>query len=307
MSYFFIIREFPGESFNIIFLDGVFRFILPVLIIVLDLKFKSFTRRFQFLMSLSLMGMLFTAVLVLMAVFRFAHDTYAVMILVIVGGMINECVFWMNIVQVTTQRYPTVIRCTAFGCLHSVKHIGTIVGLLVMQPLLRSSFPIGIFILPTAFIGLTLLVGVFLQPDTKGKALLDTIDELDYTRVESALPKALFKMAAMHRVMQSELHNKLAEENRDKWAEWRQELEKRESGPGVSSSGGNHRGQDDSGWQRGHVNEAAQVSSDDEGANNERDGNGPWNYKSIAFLPHHQQLQQQQRDQLNSELKLRIK
>ena len=32
-----------------------------------------------------------------------------------------------------------------------------------------------------------------MQPDTKGKALLDTLEEIDYTRVESALPKALFK------------------------------------------------------------------------------------------------------------------
>lgn len=58
---------------------------------------------------------------------------------------------------------------------------------------MHSSFPMGAFIIPLALIIVTLVVGFFLQPDTKGKALLDTIDDVDYTRVENALPRALYR------------------------------------------------------------------------------------------------------------------
>ena len=131
------------------------------------------------------MALCFVSVVILMGFFNFHYGDHLIMMIVIVGGMINDSVFWMNIVQVTTQRYPTVIRCIAFGCLHSIRHIGTIFGVLTMQPLLESAFPVGIFVIPTVFIAITLLVGIFLQPDTKGKALLDTIEELDYTRAEN--------------------------------------------------------------------------------------------------------------------------
>ncbi|KAI1711453.1 sugar transporter domain-containing protein [Ditylenchus destructor] len=306
MAYFYILREYPGNVFTIVFLDGLFRLVIPIAIILLDLYIKDFTRRLQFLMALSTMGLIFAAVLIMMGVFGYSHSAGPVMVLVIVGGMINDSVFWMNIVQVTTQRYPTVIRCIAFGCLHSVKHVGTIIFVLVMPPLLIS-FPLAVFIIPTALIGLTLLVGIFLQPDTKGKALLDTIDEFDYTRIETALPKALYKMMAMHRVMQNELAGKVAEENRERWKEWTKELEKRESNAG-----------------KGHTNHAVQVSSDeDENPISQRpnvstrnptdhvpepqeDPDSPWNYKSIAFMPH-QEEQKRQREQLNSELKQRLK
>uniref|UniRef100_A0A915CV44 Major facilitator superfamily (MFS) profile domain-containing protein n=1 Tax=Ditylenchus dipsaci TaxID=166011 RepID=A0A915CV44_9BILA len=200
-----------------------------------------------------LMGVIFLAVVVLMGVFGHAHNHLSVMILVIVGDH---------------QRYPTVIRCIAFGCLHSVKHIGTVVGFIYW----RDSAG-----------------GVFLQPDTKGKALLDMIDEKDYTRVETALPKALFRMAAMHRVMQSELHSKLAAENRDKWDDWRRELQNRDSTTGL-----------------GQVNQAAELSDDEE--QRESHTAKPLNgSKSVAFGNPPSSEQHLQKDALNSELKKRTK
>jgi hypothetical protein len=227
MTYLYVIRDFSGSSVLVLFLDGAFRLVIPIIIIILDFRFEGFTRRFQFLLALILMGLCFGTVIILLAFGQKSHST-VVTVLVIVGAMINDSVFWMNIVQVTTQRYPTVIRCIAFGCLHSFKHIGTIVGVIVLPPLLESKFPMGAFLIPMGLIIVTLIAGSFLQPDTKGKALLDTIDEIDYTRLENALPRTLYKMAAMHRVMQSELHTKLANENKDKWAEWKEELERRE-------------------------------------------------------------------------------
>jgi hypothetical protein len=38
--------------------------------------------------------------------------------------------------------------------------------------------PIFNFVIPFCLILLTLFVGIFLQPETKGKALLDTLEEL---------------------------------------------------------------------------------------------------------------------------------
>uniref|UniRef100_A0A914P8L4 Uncharacterized protein n=1 Tax=Panagrolaimus davidi TaxID=227884 RepID=A0A914P8L4_9BILA len=63
------------------------------------------------------MAACFIAVNVLVAT-NHSYTSVAVATPLIVGAMINDSAFWMNIVQVTTQRYPTVIRCIAFGCLH---------------------------------------------------------------------------------------------------------------------------------------------------------------------------------------------
>jgi hypothetical protein len=106
----------------------------------------------------------------------------------------------------------------------------------VLQPLLDSSFPAGAFIFPLALVILTLGLGILLQPDTKGKALLDTIEEADYTRVENSLPLALVRMAAMHRVMQKELHQKLVKEKREEWNQWKQHLEDEEKRASMLST-----------------------------------------------------------------------
>lgn len=49
------------------------------------------------------------------------------------------------------------------------RHIGAIVGYLILRPLLTSSWPLGAFVFPEALIVVTLIVGLFFQPETKGK------------------------------------------------------------------------------------------------------------------------------------------
>jgi len=244
VCYLNVIRRFSGSSIQIVLLDGAVRLIIPVIIIVLDFRFKEFTRRLQFLLSLTLIGICLTTATILSLAGVHWYST-TITVIITIAAMLADSIFWMNIVQVTTQRYPTVIRGIAFGCLHGAKHIGTLIGVIVLQPLLNSAFPTGAFILPLALVILTLGLGVLLQPDTKGKALLDTIEEADYTRVETSLPMALLRMAAMHRVMQKELHQKLSEEKREEWAKWKQTLEVRDEAErraSMLSSGsqGNH-------------------------------------------------------------------
>ncbi|KJH41940.1 hypothetical protein DICVIV_12070 [Dictyocaulus viviparus] len=135
----------------------------------------------------------------------------AITILVIITTMINDCVFWINIVQITTQRYPTVIRCIAFGSLHSIKHVGAIVALLIMKPLL-TSWTLGAFVIPEILIVITIFIGFFLQPETKGKALMDQMIEANYGRLENEIPRALIRLAAGHKVAQMELREKYRKE-----------------------------------------------------------------------------------------------
>lgn len=133
VCYLNVIRNFHGSSILIVFLDGVVRLIIPVVIIVLDFQFKEFTRRLQFLLSLGkhvvvrhkycclvLIGVCLatTAIMVLAGLKTTSTE---VTIFVTIAAMIADSVFWMNIIQVTTQRYPTVIRGIAFGCLHGAK------------------------------------------------------------------------------------------------------------------------------------------------------------------------------------------
>lgn len=47
---------------------------------------------------------------------------------------------------------------------------------------------------------ITLVLGFFLQPETKGKALMDQMVEANYGRLENAIPKALIKSELIFRI-----------------------------------------------------------------------------------------------------------
>ncbi|PAV64473.1 hypothetical protein WR25_07046 [Diploscapter pachys] len=117
-------------------------------------------------------AIVFGVIIALLATNTYNYDDKLITILIIIATMINDSFFYINILQITAQRYPTVIRCIAFGCLHSTKHIGAIVGYLILRPLLTSSWPLGAFVFPEALIVVTLIVGLLFQPETKGKVWL---------------------------------------------------------------------------------------------------------------------------------------
>lgn len=204
-TYLFTVSGLHDSAIMFTFLDGVFRLFVPIIIVIFDLMVPSFGRKIQFLGSLVIEGILFGVIIALVATGTCTYDSKPVTILVIVATMINDCIFWINIVQITTQRYPTVIRCIAFGFLHSFRHIGAIIGFIILKPLLTSNWPTGAFVIPEAMIVLTIFVGFFFQPETKGKALMDQMVEANYGRLENELPRALMRLAAGHRVDQSEM------------------------------------------------------------------------------------------------------
>ena len=65
-----------------------------------------------------------------------------------------------------------------------------------MKPLLTSNWSTGAFVIPEAMIILTIIVGFFFQPETKGKALMDQMVEANYGRMENELPRALMRYAS---------------------------------------------------------------------------------------------------------------
>jgi len=196
-TYLYTVKGMHDSTVMFTFLDGLFRLAVPLIVIALDYKFRMFGRKLQFIGSLVLTAICQIAVLVLLIAGK-KYDDLSITVLVIVATMINDCAFWMNIVQITTQRYPTVIRCIAFGCLHSIKHLGVIVSLLALKPYLDSNTLV-VFIVPTALVLITLACGYFMQPETKGKALMDTLIEGNFGRFENEIPKALLRLAAGHR------------------------------------------------------------------------------------------------------------
>lgn len=204
-TYLFTVTGLHDSAIMFTFLDGVFRLFIPIIIVIFDLMVPSFGRKIQYLGSLVVEGILFGVIIALVATGTCTYDSKPVTILVIIATMINDCIFWINIVQITTQRYPTVIRCIAFGFLHSFRHIGAIIGFVILKPLLTSGWPTGAFVIPEAMIVLTIFVGFFFQPETKGKALMDQMVEANYGRLENELPRALMRLAAGHRVDQSEM------------------------------------------------------------------------------------------------------
>lgn len=133
VCYLNVIRSFKGSSILIVFLDGAVRLIIPVVIIIIDFRFKEFTRRLQFLLSLSkyILPIYYKTLLVLiglclvvatgLALANVPTNSTSITVTITISAMLADSIFWMNIVQVTTQRYPTVIRGIAFGCLHGAK------------------------------------------------------------------------------------------------------------------------------------------------------------------------------------------
>ncbi|CAI2355237.1 unnamed protein product [Caenorhabditis sp. 36 PRJEB53466] len=204
-TYLFTVTGIHDSAIMFTFLDGVFRLFVPIIIVIFDLMVPSFGRKIQFLGSLVIEGILFGVIIALVATGTCTYDSRPVTILVIVTTMINDCIFWINIVQITTQRYPTVIRCIAFGFLHSFRHIGAIIGYVILRPLLTSNWPTGAFVIPEVMICVTIIVGFFFQPETKGKALMDQMVEANYGRLENELPRALIRLAAGHKVNQMEM------------------------------------------------------------------------------------------------------
>ncbi|GMT10677.1 hypothetical protein PFISCL1PPCAC_1974, partial [Pristionchus fissidentatus] len=209
-TYVYTTSEIHENAIMYTFLDGAFRIFVPPIIIFLDYRFKNFGRKIQFVGALTIEAVLFAIVILLVAL-GFSYNDTAVTVLIIITTMINDCVFWINIIQITTQRYPTVIRCIAFAFIQAVKHLGSIVGVLALQPVLHS-YSLGAFIIPEVLIIITLALGIFLQPETKGKALMDQMVEANYGRLENAIPKALIKLAAGHKVEQMERREEMRKE-----------------------------------------------------------------------------------------------
>ncbi|XGW14981.1 hypothetical protein V3C99_000902 [Haemonchus contortus] len=205
-TYLYTVDGVHNSVIMFTFFNGLFRLFTPFIIIFLDLQLPSFGRKIQFIGALLIEAVLF-GVIILLVSLGYDYNHTAVTILVIITIMINDCVFWINIVQITTQRYPTVIRSIAFGSLHSIKHIGSIVCLLFVTPLL-TSWTVGAFVIPEILIVVTLIIGFFLQPETKGKALMDQMVEANYGRLENELPRALIRLAAGHKVAQMEAREK---------------------------------------------------------------------------------------------------
>ncbi|CAB3398915.1 unnamed protein product [Caenorhabditis bovis] len=211
-TYLYIANGLHHSAIMFTFLDGVFRLVVPVVIVILDLMIPSFGRKIQILGSLVIEAILFGIVIGLVASGTCEYDSMAVTILIIITTMINDCVFWINIIQITTQRYPTVIRCIAFGSLHSIKHIGSIIGFIILRPLLTSGFPTWSFIIPEILIIITFVASWIFQPETKGKALMDQMKQANYGRTENELPRALIRLAAGHKVAQMEMRQQYRKE-----------------------------------------------------------------------------------------------
>lgn len=211
-TYLYTVSGMHESAIMFTFLDGAFRLVAPFLLIIGDIYIKGFGRKIQFVLSLLVEAIVFGVIIALLATKTYNYDDKLITILIIVATMINDSFFYINILQITAQRYPTVIRCIAFGCLHSTKHIGAIVGYLILRPLLTSSWPLGAFVFPEALIVVTLIVGLFFQPETKGKALMDQMIEMKYTRTEAALPRALIRLAAGHKVAQNQIRQQYRKE-----------------------------------------------------------------------------------------------
>uniref|UniRef100_A0A0N5BZ37 MFS domain-containing protein n=1 Tax=Strongyloides papillosus TaxID=174720 RepID=A0A0N5BZ37_STREA len=210
INYNYSITTWETDVIPFVAINGGIRFIIPILIILFDFKIPSLGRKVQFVASLVLEGLCFGTVIILMLC-GYDHTFKWINVIVTIATLINDSAFWMNIVQISTQRYPTVIRCTAFGFIQAFKHAGFIVGIYIMKPLMEGSNPIYAFIIPEVLIIITIIGGVILQPEVKGKSLKDTMDEVNKGRQVTRLPTGLLQLVSQFRVDQM-AHNLELEE-----------------------------------------------------------------------------------------------
>lgn len=72
------------------------------------------------------------------------------------------------------------------------RYVGVIVGIIILKPFLLTR-PVWAFAIPEIFVVVTLLCGIILQPETKGKALMDRLIEGHFGRLENEIPKAVMR------------------------------------------------------------------------------------------------------------------
>ncbi|VDO59981.1 unnamed protein product [Heligmosomoides polygyrus] len=184
-TYIYTVGGMHDSVIMFIFLDGIFRLFTPFVIIFLDMQMPSFGRKIQFVGALLIEGVLFGVIIALIQLgYNYDHIVF------------NE-------------------RQQRRQCVPLFRHIGSIVGLVVLTPLL-SSWTVGAFVVPECMIIITLIAGFFLQPETKGKALMDQMVQANYGRLENELPRALIRqanvLAAGHKVAQMEARERYRKE-----------------------------------------------------------------------------------------------
>uniref|UniRef100_A0AC35UDA5 MFS domain-containing protein n=1 Tax=Rhabditophanes sp. KR3021 TaxID=114890 RepID=A0AC35UDA5_9BILA len=209
-NYNYSVSSWESNIIPFVAINGGLRFIIPIVIIYFDFKIPSLGRKVQFVASLICEGFCYGGVIILMLC-GYKHSYSWVNVLITIATMINDSAFWMNIVQITTQRYPTVIRCTAFGFIQCFKHLGYMVGVYIMKPILKSEDPIYAFVIPEVLIVVTIVLGIVLQPEVKGKSLKDTMDEVNKGRIVTRLPTGLLQLVSQFRTDQGAHKSELEE------------------------------------------------------------------------------------------------
>uniref|UniRef100_A0A0N4ZRN8 MFS domain-containing protein n=1 Tax=Parastrongyloides trichosuri TaxID=131310 RepID=A0A0N4ZRN8_PARTI len=215
INFNYSITTWEQDVIPFVAINGGIRFIIPIIIIIFDFKIPSLGRKVQFVTSLALEGLCFLTVIILMLC-GYDHTFKWINVLITIATLINDSAFWINIVQISAQRYPTVIRCTAFGFIQCFKHAGYIVGIIIMKPLIEGSHPIYAFVIPEVLIIMTMIGGVILQPEVKGKSLKDTMEEVNKGRQVTRLPTGLLQLVSQFRVDQMSHNLELEEAFREK-------------------------------------------------------------------------------------------
>ncbi|CEF64136.1 Solute carrier family 22 member 15 [Strongyloides ratti] len=223
INFNYSITTWENDVIPFVAINGGLRFIIPIIIIFFDFKIPSLGRKIQFITALFLEGLCFGTVIILMLC-GYDYTFKWINVLITIATLINDSAFWINIVQISTQRYPTVIRCTAFGFIQAFKHTGYIVGIIIMKPLMEGNHPIYAFIIPEVLIIITIIGGIILQPEVKGKSLKDTMDEVNKGRQVTRLPTGLLQLVSQFRVDQLAHNYELEEAFRNKLSKTKNNL-----------------------------------------------------------------------------------
>lgn len=92
--------------------------------------------------------------------------------------MVNVSAYFMSVLHITAAVYPTVVRCTAFGTLHITDDVGTAISQLQFERMGMNSW-IGIpYVICLCFVLVNFILALFLQKETKGKQLIDRLEDL---------------------------------------------------------------------------------------------------------------------------------
>ncbi len=172
-GFIFQVSQLSGDPFVKFLFYALLRVWIPFVLYFADKKIPKFGRRQMLLIPLTVV---FSSYLLVSVSTLIEQNDKIIFYGTLIGAVISNCL-WIAVGQYIIELFPTVVRNTVA----SVSSLcAAIVGILMPQLIYaEKNWPALPFVFVSMVTGFSLLLTYFLLPETKGRPLPDTLQDID--------------------------------------------------------------------------------------------------------------------------------